>query len=81
MVSVQKVRWRGNTPLVARLFYVHWAGFNLLFLNGFNPWRDRFGNMTHDLNLLMMRAGIVLFFYAGITQESFDALVAFSEKC
>lgn len=30
---------------------------------------------------IMMRAGIVLFFYAGIAQESFDALVAFSEKC
>jgi len=52
-----------------------------LFLNGFIPWRDRLGNMTHGLNLLMLRAGIVLFFSAGITQESFDALVAFSEKC
>jgi len=53
----------------------------LLFLNDFNPWRDRLGDMTHGLNLLMMRAGIVLFFYAGTAQESFDALVAFSEKC
>ena len=81
MVSVQEVSWRGNVSLVARLFYVHWVVFNLLFLNGFNPWRDRLGNMTHGLNLLMMRAGIILFFYAGTAQESFDALVVFSEKC
>lgn len=81
MVSVQKVRWGGECTFSRAPFYVHWTGFKLLFLNGFIPWRDRLGNMTHGLNLLMLRAGIVLFFSAGITQESFDALVAFSEKC
>ncbi len=51
-----------NTPLVARLFNVHWIDANLLFLNDFSPWCDRLGNMTHGLDLLMMRADIVLFF-------------------